>query len=207
MTRSLVAGWACVIAILVPRVASGQSCKPDLATKDKITKQEVTEWTQSLYQTSFMAAALASTSEINITGSIARVGDENLLGVVLTKQESKPAKAIIESPYKAVKGSQILFGFQEGGDPISVLAERVGNNVSVDMFGKLNTKIVLQTVLKDEDLRPFRDQVGTRHIDSVRISLDGGLVIEKGVKDKNGRKFTEAISCFIAFAEKRGYIK
>lgn len=197
----------CACLVLIPRLSAAQNCKPDISTKDKITKQEINEWTQGLYQTSFLAAALVSTSEINITGSIARVGSENLLGVVLSKQESKPVKAVIESPYRAEKGGEFLFGFKEGGDPLKVIAERVGNNVSVDMFGKLNTKVVMQAVIKDEDLPGLRSQIANRQIDAVRVSLAGGLVIEKGVKDKSGQKFVESINCFISFAEKKALIK
>ena len=193
------------LAVVLSDPLAAQNCKPDASTKDKITKVQIDEWAQSLYQTGILASALTSSSEVNITGSISRVGDVTFMNIILAKQESNVARAVLESQYHAEKGNQFLFGFKEGGTPLTFTADQVSNNTSADIFGKLNTRVILSAIIKDENLRAFRDSIAGRHIDAVRVSV--ATAIEKSVGDKTGKQFGEKLACFFTFAEQKGFLK
>lgn len=184
---------------------AAQNCKPDFSGKDKMTKVEVAEWSQNLYQTGFLASALLTSSEINITAAIQRKGDSNLMIIVLSKQEENVARAVVESPYRAEKGNEFLFGFKEGGTPLTFVAVDVSNNISADMFGKLNTRVILTAKIKDEDLRALKDSLAGKQIDVVRVAVANP--IEKSVSDKNGKRLGEKLGCFLSFAEQKGFVK
>lgn len=199
--------FASSLVLFAQTTAAAQNCKPNFSGKDKITKASFDEWTQSLYQTGFLAAATVTTSEVNITGSISRVGDDNNVSVVLTKSESNANRAALESAFRAEKGNEFLFGFKEGGEPWRFVADSVSNNTAADMFGKLNTKVVLTAKLKDEELKVLKASLANRQIDAVRIALANSLTIEKSVKDGDGKRFVQKIGCFFAFAEQKGFMR
>jgi len=200
--RDVMVGATFVLAGIMPVPADAQNCKPSASVKDKITKVQITEWAQGLYQTGLMAKALVTTSEINISGSIARIGDANTVNIILSKSETNTARAVLESPYKAEKGNEFFFGFKEGGDPLRFTADEVSNNVAADILGKLNTRVVLTAHISNEGLRALKDSLANKNIDAVRVSLANNLTIEKSVNDRNGKQFVEKIGCFLAFAEK-----
>lgn len=186
---------------LLTGTGEAQTCKPGRTTKDKITKAQTDIWQQELYETPFLAAALMSTSEINITGVLIRVGTKNSIQLVLTKSESNEGRALLESIYRAAHGSEFLPGFKEGGEPLKFRADAVGNNRSADMFGKINTRVILEATLTTDQVRAMSMAVAGKQVDSVRLLLAGGEAIEKGVKDKNGRQMAEKITCFASLVD------
>jgi len=186
-----------VAATALPFSLQGGNCKPNFSGKDRITKAVTSEWAQSLYHTGLLAAALVTTSQINVTASVARIGDANTVNIILEKQESNPGRAVVESPYKAEKGNEFLFGFKEGGDPLRFIADVVTNNTSADMFGNVNTRVVLTAHVKADDLAAIKNSLSTKHIDSVRVSLSNNVVIEQSVSDKDGLQFGEKINCWL----------
>ena len=194
-----------VVLLIAPVAALAQRCKPDVSTRDKITKQQIDEWAQGLYQSSVLAAALTTTSEVNISGTIGRFGNENHLNVIITKQESNLGRALFESAYKAVKGNEFLLGFK-GGDPVKFTADEVRNKTAADMFGKLITTVILTSHIKDKDLLGLKESLTSNPVDAVRMVLANDLTIEQSVKEKNGRQFQEKLSCFFEFAREKGYI-
>jgi hypothetical protein len=179
-----------------------RNCRPTFKGKDRITKLQFAEWTQLLYKPGFLAGMVASTSEIEISGTVIRTGGKNKVNIVLYKQESNANRAAVESPYKAEKGNAFVFGFKEGGEPLTFVADSVSNDVNVDMFGNINTKVVLTAEVRDEDLAALKDALAGRHIDAVRISLANNLTIEQSVNEDNSEAFTAKIQCWLAPEEK-----
>jgi hypothetical protein len=191
--------FALVLATSVP--AEARNCKPNFKGKDRITKVEFAEWTQMLYKTGFLSSVVASTSEINITGTVVRMGDANRINIILEKEESNPGRAVVESPYKAEKGNEFLFGFKEGGEPLQFLADSVGNDTRADMFGNIKTKVILTANISPEARATLKDALATKHIDSVRVSLSNNLIVEQSVNEDNSEAFTAKIQCWLAFPE------
>jgi kynureninase len=207
MKSKVVLGFLVVLLMVMPTFVEAQNCKPTVSGKDKITKVQTDEWGQILYETGFLASAVMTTSEVNIGGTIARIGDVNTINVVLTKSESNTARAVLESPYKAEKGNEFIFGFKEGGEPLRFTADSVSNNTAADMFGKLNTRVVLTAHLKDDEVLALKSSLANKQIDVVRISLANNFTIDKSIKDKNGKQFAEKIRCFATFLQQKGLIK
>lgn len=175
--KGFLATLVVVLLLMAPSKALAENCKPDASVKDKITKQQVDEWAAGLYQTGLLAAAMTTTSEVNISGSIGRFGTENHLNVIITKQESNVGRAVLESPYKGVKGNEFLLGFKDG-EPMKFTADEVSNKTAADMFGKLVTRVVLTAHVKDEDLAVLKDSLTTKTVDAVRAVLANDLTIE-----------------------------
>jgi len=190
----------------VPTVALAQNCKPDASSKDRITKEVVNEWVQNLYQTGMMAQMTVTSSEVNVFATIARSGTVNSVNIVLTKQESNANRALVESAFKAEKGNKFLFGFKDGA-PVTFTADEVRNNTSADMFGKLNTKVVLIAHVKDADLSAMKASLTSQPIDAVRVMLANDLTIEQSVKNNNGKKFQEKLGCFFKFGHENGFLQ
>lgn len=204
--RLFLASLIVVLISCAPIITLAQNCKPDSSTKDRITKEAFTEWVQNLYQTGMMAQMTVTTSEVNIFATIARIGSVNTVNVVLMKQESNANRALLESSFKAEKGSKFLFGFKDGA-PLTFTADAVTNNTAADMFGKLNTKVVLTAHVSDADLSTMKDALTAQPVDAVRIMLANDLTIEQSVKSGNGKKFQEKLGCFFKFGQDNGFLK
>ncbi len=183
--------------------AWAQDCKPNVSTRDKITKAQVTEWAQGLYQTGLIASTLTGSAEINISGSFLRDGSANAVNLILSKQETNVARAVLESQYKADKGNEFSFGFKNGGAPLKFVADAVTSNTSADMFGNLNFRVVLTAHVTFEQIVSIQDALATRQIDAVRVSLSN-LTIEKNVKETNSQQFRAKFYCFATFVDKEG---
>jgi hypothetical protein len=200
----MIACVACASMALISAAAGlSQSCKPDASSRDKITKEVVNEWVQNLYQTGMMAQMTVTTSEVDIFATIARIGSSNTINIVLTKQESNANRALVESAFRAEKGNKFLLGFKDGA-PLIFTADNVGNGTSADMFGKLNTKVVLVAHVSDADLSAMRTALTAQPVDAVRIMLSNDLTIEKSVKDNDGKKLQEKFGCFFKYLESQG---
>jgi hypothetical protein len=137
-----------------------------------------------------------------------RVGDLNFIRVVLTKDEEKIARAVLEDRYRAAKGNVFLLGFKQGGTPFQFVADdatsvTAGHGV---VNPKLRTTVVLAAQIKNEDLKALRDSLGTRQFDGIRVMLPS-MTIEKSINDGNGRKLTEKFQCFFAHVEQQGVLR
>jgi hypothetical protein len=186
-------------------LAWAQSCKPDVSREDRISKQRVDVWTQTLFSTSF-AGRLWNTSDVGITATVGRYGSRNAVNLQIQKREESSTNAAFESAYRAAKGKPFFFGFKNG-DPVAFVVTDVSNEARVQQgLGgpKGVTTVVLSALVRDGDLAKLREALTTREIDSVRIVLAGDIVIEKSVDDKNGRRLMEKFSCFYQSLDSSG---
>jgi hypothetical protein len=181
--------------------ACGQTCKPDISTQDKISKQQVEYWVQTV-----------STSEVAITlfiGGRSAIGTQ--VGMLIQKQEkAATGNANFQSALHAAKGNQFYFGLKNG-EPLTFVATDVSNEAKVSgsfmagFTGKnLVTNVQLWVVVQDNDLAKLRDVLSRRQIDAVRIVLAGDVHIEKSVSDKDGSRMMEKFGCFYQSLDKRG---
>jgi hypothetical protein len=189
-------------------VSLPRNCKPDVSSFDKITKAKFESWGQDVYTTGFLSQVVLESAEVNINTSIVRVGDLNFIRVVLTKDEEKIARAVLEDRYRAAKGNVFLLGFKQGGTPFQFVADdatsvTAGHGV---VNPKSRTTVVLAAQIKNEDLKALRDSLGTRQFDGIRVMLPS-MTIEKSINDGNGRKLTEKFQCFFAHVEQQGVLR
>lgn len=181
--------------------AWAQNCKPDISTQDKISKQQVEYWTQTV-----------STSEVAITlfvGGKSATGTQ--VGVLIQKQEkAATTNTEFQSALHAAKGNQFYFGLKNG-EPLTFVATGVSNEAKVSgsfmagFTGKnLVTNVQMWAVVQDNDLAKLRDALSHRQIDAIRIVLAGDVHIEKSVSDKDGTKMMEKFGCFYQSLDKKG---
>lgn len=183
--------------------ALAQNCKPNYSGKDAISKQQVDQWSQSLFSTGF-GSSLISTSQISIVAIVGRYGEINSISLQIQKQEESKQNATFESEYRAVKGNQFFFGIKNG-EPLSFVATEVSNQTKAGglITGKLITTVVLSATISNKDIAIVRDALSQKQIDSIRIILAGDLRIEKTVNDKDSKKMMEKFSCFYQSLDKR----
>lgn len=181
--------------------ASAQTCKPDISTQDKISKQQVEYWVQTV-----------STSEVAITvfiGGRSAIGTQ--FGMLIQKQEkAATGNANFQSALHAAKGNQFYFGLKNS-EPLTFVATDVSNEAKVSgsfmagFTGKnLVTNVQLWAVVQDKDLAALRDILSHKQIDAVRIVLAGDAHIEKSVSDKDGTRMMEKFGCFYQSLDKKG---
>lgn len=185
--------------------AWAQDCKPNVSREDKITKERIDVWTQSLFSTSF-GSSLMSTSEISVFATVGRYGTLNAVNIEIQKREESGTNAAFESAYRGAVGKQFYFGFKNG-EPVAFVVTEVGNEAKVQQglfSAKGVTTVVLSAVVQDNELATLRDALTSRQIDSFRIVLTGDVRIEKSVNENNGRKLMEKFSCFYQSLDKRG---
>ena len=185
--------------------AWAQDCKPNVSREDKITKERIDIWTQSLFSTSF-GSSLMNTSEISVFATVGRYGTLNAVNIEIQKREESATNAAFESAYRGAVGKQFYFGFKNG-DPVAFVVTEVGNEAKVQQglfSAKGVTTVVLSAVVQDNELATLRDALTSRQIDSFRIVLSGDVRIEKSVNDNNGKKLMEKFSCFYQLLDKRG---
>ena len=185
--------------------AWAQDCKPNVSREDRITKERIDVWTQSLFSTSF-GSSLMNTSEISVFATVGRYGTLNAVNIEIQKREESATNAAFESAYRGAVGKQFYFGFKNG-DPVAFVVTEVGNEAKVQQglfSAKGVTTVVLSAVVQDHELATLRDALTLRQIDSFRIVLSGDVRIEKSVNDNNGKKLMEKFSCFYQSLDKRG---
>lgn len=185
--------------------AWAQDCKPNVSREDKITKERIDIWTQSLFSTNF-GSSLMSTSEISVFATVGRYGTFNAVNIEIQKREESATNAAFESAYRGAVGKQFYFGFKNG-DPVAFVVTEVGNEAKVQqglLSAKGVTTVVLSAVVQDNELATLREALTSRQIDSFRIVLSGDVRIEKSVNDNNGKKLMEKFSCFYQLLDKRG---
>jgi Zn/Cd-binding protein ZinT len=183
---------------------SAQNCKPDSSGQDKISKQQVDQWYQSLFSTGF-GSSIMSSSQISVIAMVGRYGTKNSISIQIQKSEESKQNATFESQLRAVKGNQFYFGFKNG-EPLTFEATEVSNSSKVGglLVGQIVTTVVLAATVSDKDLATLKDALTQKQIDSVRIVLAGDFTIEKNVKDKESKKMMEKFGCFYQSLDKRG---
>lgn len=187
--------------------AWAQNCKPDVSREDKISKQNVEVWTQSLFSTSF-GSSLMSTSEMSVFATVGRYGSINAVNIEIHKSEESATNAAFESAYRGAVGKTFYFGFKNG-DPLAFVVTDIGNESKVQQglfSAKGVTTVVLSAVVQDDELATLRDALTSRQIDAFRIVLSGDVRIEKSVNEKNGKKLMEKFSCFYQSLDKKGIV-
>ena len=197
--RFLVCGFRCVVSAVTfallssPAIYAGD-CDPDLRGKDRITKQEVVQWQQVLTSSGILSAALLE-KDITFTAYVARVGDKNIVGVVVQKVEENLARAAFETQFRAAKGDEILLGFRNGG-PVSFVTTKAANSAQAGTFsGKLNMSAMWEAEVSDADLAAHRGSLTTQLIDAIRITAASGQ-IDRAVPEKNGQRLMQKFGCF-----------
>lgn len=171
-------------------------CKPDIDKVDKMTKEKMQAWEYELYVTPLMGSMVGA-DEFGVNVIIGQTGDKYELDFQITKYESNPKKAFFESKVKGSKGSTIMFGFKEGGKPITFTATEAQNASkamkSTEMY---ISKVTLACYLTKEELAEFKEALTTKTIDVFRATIDDGMILEKSVKDKRGEKMKDKFICF-----------
>lgn len=190
---------------LAPLDLFSQDCKPEVSTQDKITKQQVKVWRQSIWSTSF-ASAVVNTNESEVTVAVGLYGEANAVSLIIQKKEESATNAAFDAAYRGAQGLPFYFGLKSG-DPLSFMVTEVSNaaNVKQGLFAaKGVTTVVLGAVLSDEEMRNIRAALTSQPVDAVRLSLSGGIQLEKSVNEKNGQRLMAKFACFYQAWDQRG---
>jgi hypothetical protein len=203
--RMIVPSFRCVgvaLALLSASAIYAGDCDPDVRGKDRITKQEIVQWQQVLTASGFLSAALLE-KDITFTAYVARVGDKNVVGIVVQKVEENLARAAFETQFRAAKGDEIFLGFKNGG-PVTFITTKAGNSAQAGTFsGKLNMSANWEAEVSDADLAVHRDALTTRLIDAIRITAASGQ-IDRAIPEKNGQRLMQKFGCFFRTLESAG---
>lgn len=187
-------GLAVALAFLSSPTISAGDCDPDVRGKDRITKQEVVQWQQVLTFSGILSAALLE-KDITFTAYVARVGQKNIVGIVVQKVEENLARAAFETQFRAAKGDEIILGFKNGG-PVTFVTTKAANSAQAGTFsGKLNMSASWEAEVSDADIAAHRDALTTRLIDAIRITAASGQ-IDRAVPEKNGQRLMQKLGCF-----------
>ena len=191
-----------VLAVLCARAIYAGDCDPDVKGKDRITKQDIVQWQQVLTSSGFLSAALLE-KDITFIAYVARVGDRNVVGVVVQKVEENLARAAFETQFRAAKGDEIFLGFRNG-DPVTFITTKAGNAAQAGTFsGKLNMSASWEAEVTDADLAAHRDALTTRLIDAIRITAASGQ-IDRAIPEKNGQRLMQKFGCFFRSLDSTG---
>jgi Short C-terminal domain len=203
--RVIVQSSRCVgvaLALLRASTIYAGDCDPDVRGKDRITKQEIVQWQQVLTASGFLSAALLE-KDITFTAYVARVGDKNVVGVVVQKVEENLARAAFETQFRAAKGDEIFLGFRNGG-PVTFITTKAGNSAQAGTFsGKLNMSANWEAEVSDADLAAHRDALTTQLIDAIRITAASGQ-IDRAIPEKNGQRLMQKFGCFFRSLDSAG---
>jgi hypothetical protein len=199
---------ACVLVVSFSSLLAGaDSCKPDVSTVDKITKQQQDLWTQKISATD-LGSRLMGSSDVSISITVGRYGSSNAVSLEILKVEAKTS-ASFESSIRAVKGNRFFLGFKNGGEPLSFVATDVGNETKtfkteLQDVGKhgVATTVVLSSAVSDETLATMRKALTTRQVDAIRLKLAGDLLLEMSIDDKSGKKVMAKFQCFYESVDK-----
>ncbi len=207
--RNLVTVACMLSCFLFSLQAGADSCKPDVSNVDKITKQQNDVWVQRTSATG-LGASLMGTTDVSVFITVGRYGGSSAVNVEILKEEASASSATFDSSLHAAKGNSFFLGFKDGGEPLSFVATDVGNETKVrdDVLdfgkGKVVTTVILSSAVSDETLATMRGAVTTKQMDAIRVRLVGGVMIEKSIDDKSGKKLMEKFLCFYQSGDKRG---
>src|SRR5215212_4845506 len=205
--RMIVRSFRCVSVAVALTLLSASAiyagdCDPDVRGKDRITKQEILQWQQVLTASGFLSAALFE-KDITFTAYVARVGDRNVVGVIVQKVEENLARAAFETQFRAAKGDEIFLGFRNGG-PVTFITTKAGNSAQAGTFsGKLNMSASWEAEVSDADIAAHRDALTTRLIDAIRITAASGQ-IDRTVPEKNGKRLMQKFGCVFRSLDSAG---
>lgn len=193
---------ALALTLLRASATYAGDCDPDVRGKDRITKQEILQWQQVLTTSGFLSAALLE-KDITFIAYVARVGNRNLVGVVVQKVEENLARAAFETQFRATKGDEIFLGFRNG-EPVTFITTKAGNSAQAGTFsGKLNMSANWEAEVSDADLAAHRDALTTRLVDAIRITAASGQ-IDRAIPEKNGQRLMQKFGCFFQSLDSAG---
>lgn len=176
-------------------------CKPDIEKADKITKEKMKAWEYELYVTP-LTGSIGGADEFGIKVIIGQTGDKYELDIQITKYEMNEKKANFESKVKGSKGSTVLFGFKEGGTPLTFTATEVQNasKAMKTLTGSemYVSKVTMACYFTKEEIMAFKEALTSKTIDAFRATLDEGMILERSVKDKRGDKMKDKFICFFS---------
>lgn len=186
-----------IVIVVAPVEVSAKGCRPDVSSKDRITKQQIDEW-------SLLASRLDTDSYIQISITIGRFGSDNRLNIVLEKSEANPGPAVFASAH-----TDFLFGFTDG-EPMRFTSDRVVKdtrppNVFEAAQGNVS-RVTLIATIKDEDLPALKVALTSKPLDAVRVVMANDLTIESPVKRQNSARFREKLLCFFEHVEGGGTV-
>jgi len=152
--KMLIVATCALMFCLSSSQAWAQTCKPDISTQDKISKQQVDIWLQTV-----------SRSGVAITVFVGRrTATGAQVGVVIEKQEAAlTTNTDFQSALHAVKGNQFYFGLKNG-EPLMFAASGVSNEARVSgsfmagFTGKgLVTVVQMWAFVENKDLAALRE--------------------------------------------------
>lgn len=193
------------VAALLAGDAEAQSCKPDLARLDPITKERVQVWAQNLWESSFLSN-LDGTSRSKVTASIGRYGRTYAINLEIEKRERSAVNAIVEAQYRASQGRPISFGF-DGAGPLALVVTGVSNQSAKGKGladNQFITRVVVSAAVDDARLSQLREQLTTHRIDALRMALAGDLGVDRKVDQREGDRMRAKFACFFASLDADG---
>lgn len=184
------------LLLLMPMCIIADNCKPDVETKDKISKQEIKAWQCKLNEEGWLSI---TELEWKIMIQFGRYGTSHCLFLFLEKREESMQRASFESKFKGEKGKDFLISFTNG-TPMRFIASSATNKTQMDNgAGALVTSIVLGTTLTNKQIKEFKSNFESGNVSAIRLAFAGDASREEFVKEKKAERIKEKFNCFNDF--------
>jgi hypothetical protein len=190
-----------LIASAYASSVSGAACRPDFSEQDKISKAANVKWFHNVTEVGFWKSMVVT--DIDVLVIVGRYGDTNILNIQIVNKQNDRDRAAFDSRYRASQNDRFVFGFKEGGEPLTFTATEVNNQAQIENAQGLVMTVVLSAQLTDSDLARMRTALTTKQIDGVRIGLASG-VIERSISDDHGEAMKQKFSCFYQYLDTHG---
>jgi hypothetical protein len=197
MNKILSITMTILVCIISSSSVAAQSCKPDSAYQDKLTKEQVVQWRQNLTEQGFLKSLISDS--IYITASIGRFGSINAITVQIDDLTTGVTVASLAYRYYVTKGNRFIFGFTDG-KPLSFIATDVSKEASQG-----GAHSVLSAHVSDAEMEKLRDILTKKQIDEIRIDFTNGP-LQRSISKENGKKMMDKFSCYYQFLDKAGII-
>ncbi len=176
-------------------------CKPDQATKDRITKEEIKVWGLEIVKVSLAEKLIddQNTTFPTIEAMIGTFGDRYVMRFNLIIVEKSKEKAYYAQHKEGNENSEVLVGFKEEGQPLKLKVDEATNDQKVNRDGSFMSVIALTINFDKEGIEKVKEVLTTKTIDGIRFTLAGNKKMEGTVRDKKGEKLKEKFICFYDF--------
>jgi len=180
-------------------------CKPDQVSKDRITKEEIKVWGLEIVKVSLAEKLIndQNTTFPSIEAMIGTFGNKYVIRFNLIIVEKSKEKAYYASHKEGNENSEILIGFKEGGQPLTLKVSEATNEQKVNKDGSFMTVIALSCNFDKEGIIKLKEILTGKTIDGIRCKLAGNKNMEGTVREKKGEKLKEKFTCFYEFISKQ----